>query len=411
MLTKRRPHFVWCWLLPRSCGGEEHKLQNVKVQALIKDIFGLHCKRVRTQLFRLFAKEVRLFCCNSFKRLEMDDEGSDGNGSNHPTDKNAKWLSLRSDLPPFIEFCDELRYHYGSETAIFFAFVAFCFRQLILLSIVATPVSLISIAVDDAHATVLIRGIFGLGVAIVWSPIFTRLWERSYHVLRIRWTLDAESAKLGLIDPSTKQKPMQEVSSNDNPNNPKYIWKYDELLQRKVRVYVTACRPVASLLLVPLTWVILLVVMIIFSLFAIWGGTYMMVLPSCADCNEMVESAALNETWFYAQDPRPVTPYDRYRFKGAETFFETRTFDEYIFSFSDSFINVSADEVQCLPKTCEQSPTYLLWGTCWENPSGLPWEGACAYVTKVFEIDFMHHGAEIRVCQVHRCSPSLYSLR
>ena len=26
----------------------------------------------------------------------------------------------------------------------------------------------------------------------------------------------------------------QQVSSNDNPNNPKYIWKYDELLKRKV---------------------------------------------------------------------------------------------------------------------------------------------------------------------------------
>ena len=103
------------------------------------------------------------------------------------------------------------------------------------LSIWSTPKSLLSwlfppplnsIVVDDAKAAVLIRGVFGLGVAIVWSPIFTRLWERCYNVLRVRWTLDAKSARLGLLDPSTNQKPIQEVSSNENPYNPRYIWKY-----------------------------------------------------------------------------------------------------------------------------------------------------------------------------------------
>ncbi len=40
--------------------------------------------------------------------------------------------------------------------------------------------------------------------------------------------------------------PMQEVSSQENPNKPQFIWKYDELLQRKVRVYNTAWRKLAQ---------------------------------------------------------------------------------------------------------------------------------------------------------------------
>ena len=41
------------------CGGDAHLLKGVAVKRVIVDIFGLHCKRVRTNLYRLFAKEVR----------------------------------------------------------------------------------------------------------------------------------------------------------------------------------------------------------------------------------------------------------------------------------------------------------------------------------------------------------------
>eukprot|EP00750_Incisomonas_marina_P030255 INCI744.2.p1 GENE.INCI744.2~~INCI744.2.p1 ORF type:complete len:1099 (-),score=157.51 INCI744.2:1860-5156(-) len=367
---------MWC---RDSC--TKLKLQNVTVQLLIKDIFGLHCKRVRTQLFRLFAEETRVFCCRSFQRNRVPDErfneDSLGNGSDDVDgDSSSHILSLFSDLPPMVKFCDELRYHYGSETAVFFAFSAFCFRQLVLLSIIATPVSLASIVVDDAKAAVLIRGVFGLGVAIVWSPIFTRLWERCYNVLRVRWTLDAKSARLGLLDPSTNQKPIQEVSSNENPYNPRYIWKYDELLRRKVRVYVTTWRPLASICLLPATWVLLLVVVIVFTLFAIWGGTYMMVLPSCDDCQQMV-NMSLGKEWYDNQDEPVLTPYDRYRFYEKDVFLNGRSYDEFIFTFSDNFSrpDIPAAERTCLPTECSQASTYILWGTCWNNPSGLPWEG------------------------------------
>jgi hypothetical protein len=49
-----------------------------------------------------------------------------------------------ADLPPFLDFCDELRYHYGSETAVFFAFAAFCFRQLLWLTLVAMYVVVVT---------------------------------------------------------------------------------------------------------------------------------------------------------------------------------------------------------------------------------------------------------------------------
>ena len=39
---------------------------------------------------------------------------------------------------------------------------------------------------------------------------------------------------------------MHEVTSEENPNKPQFIWKYDELLQRKVRVYVTRWRKITQ---------------------------------------------------------------------------------------------------------------------------------------------------------------------
>jgi hypothetical protein len=37
-----------------------------------------------------------------------------------------------------------------------------------------------------------------------------------------------------------------------------------------------------------------------------------MVLPKCSDCQQMVDNAKLGPEWFYAQNPRPSTPYDKY---------------------------------------------------------------------------------------------------
>ena len=53
-------------------------------------------------------------------------------------------------------------------------------------------------------------------------------------------------------------------------------------------MYVTRWRPFSSLVLVPISWILLILVVIAMSLFALWGGTYMMVLPSCSDCQEML---------------------------------------------------------------------------------------------------------------------------
>jgi hypothetical protein len=55
-----------CITLKNKCG--KNKLGAVTVQLLIRDLFGLHCKHVRTNLLRLFAEETRLFCCRSFRK-------------------------------------------------------------------------------------------------------------------------------------------------------------------------------------------------------------------------------------------------------------------------------------------------------------------------------------------------------
>jgi hypothetical protein len=145
-------------------------------------------------------------------RIEVQDTPADGDDGEPATDGPAAHaLRLNVDLPPLLAFCDELRYHYGAETAVFFAFVGFCFRQLAVLTIIAVPISIASIVVPDAKATVLIRGIFGLVVTLVWAPLFTRWWQRCYAVLRVRWALDPEGARLGLLDPSTQQKPAPEA--------------------------------------------------------------------------------------------------------------------------------------------------------------------------------------------------------
>eukprot|EP00750_Incisomonas_marina_P002694 INCI12562.3.p1 GENE.INCI12562.3~~INCI12562.3.p1 ORF type:complete len:1302 (+),score=187.76 INCI12562.3:246-4151(+) len=355
----------------------------VQLRFLVKDIFGLHCKNVRSNLVRLFAQEIRLFCCRSFKRHYFNDDGEPEEDPEKQTSHNR--LRLHADLPPFIAFCDELRYHYGSETAVFFAFAAHCFRQLVWLSLSAALVSCITIGLDDAHISVLLRGIYGLAVLLVWGPVFVRLWQRSYRVLRIRWTLDAEGAQFGPVD-SANQRPMQEVSTEENPNKPQFIWKYDGLLQRKVRVYVTKWRKMAQIFLLPMTWVLLLLAMCIFTLFAIWGGTYMMVLPKCEHCTEMVEAAAAGPEAFYSQDPRPLNPYDRYRFDLNSSFMKERSFDAYIFGWSDNYTGVPSlpDDKSCLPSTCAQADTYLLFGTCWDNPSGLPWEGTPLFSFIIF---------------------------
>ena len=79
------------------------------------------------------------------------------------------------------------------------------------------------------------------------------------------------------------------------------------------------------------------------------------------------------------QDEPVLTPYDRYRFYEKDVFLNGRSYDEFIFTFSDNFSrpDIPAAERTCLPTECSQASTYILWGTCWNNPSGLPWEGSC----------------------------------
>jgi len=179
------------------------KLRNVEVRYMVKDIFGLHCKRVRSNLVRLFSKEVRMFCCRSCKRRHFTDDGKEEFTPELQTSNNR--LRLAVDIPPFMDFLDELRYHYGSETAVFFAFSSFCFRQLVWLSLSAAAVAFVTIGIDDAHLSVLIRGLYGLFVLLGWAPVFTRLWQRTYRILRVRWTLDAEAARFGLLDSSNQK--------------------------------------------------------------------------------------------------------------------------------------------------------------------------------------------------------------
>jgi hypothetical protein len=59
-----------------KCGGKLKKDQ-VRVSEIIKDIYGLHCKRIRLQLLRMFAKELRLFCCRSCQNHKVYDDSPD----------------------------------------------------------------------------------------------------------------------------------------------------------------------------------------------------------------------------------------------------------------------------------------------------------------------------------------------
>ena len=65
----------------------------------------------------------------------------------------------------------------------------------------------------------------------------------------------------------------------------------------------------------------------------------------------------------------------RYRYPLNSSFLETRSFDAYIFGWSDNYTGVNGVGRTCLPTECAQADTYLLFGTCWNEPSGLPWEG------------------------------------
>lgn len=335
---------------------------------IIKDIYGLHCKRVKHQLLRLFREEIRLFFCRSCTRyttrssnvnkshkkqhnsVKINNEKSSNKADEDQTKTTT--TCILNDIPPFIEFCDELRYHYGTEAALFFAFSAFCFRQLVWLSIILIPISICNYSTDNAKVSLLLDGIFGMLVLLVWAPIFTRLWQRTYCVLRIRWSMDSEAAKITPFNINTQQSPMQEVSSDENPNNPNYFWKYDELLRRKVRVYITFWRPIARILLLPLTWILLIIITILFTLFALWSGLHMMVLPSCDDCQYMLDQANAGPESFY-KDPTVEKPYAVYTgYNNIPA--SNRTYNEFIYSWSDNLTDVSAETTQCLPNYCSQ---------------------------------------------------------
>ena len=165
------------------------------------------------------------------------------------------------------------------------------------------------------------------------------------------------------------------------------VVRYDSLLKRKVRVYVTRWRKLAQLVVLPASWLLLILAMCIFTLFAIWGGTYMMVLPTCSDCESMLEHARQGPEAFYALDPRPSTPYDRYKFDENSTFLQNRSFDAFIYGWSDNLTGIpplNPEAEACLPTTCSQADTYLLFGTCWNKPSGLPWEGTPLFSFIIF---------------------------
>ncbi len=96
-----------------------------------------------------------------------------------------------------------MRYHYGSETATFFAFSLFCFGFVAWLSIGAGLVGIITVSTNDAKVSVMLRGLFGLVCLLGGGPLFVRRWQRTLRVLRVRWALDAESVQFGLVDART----------------------------------------------------------------------------------------------------------------------------------------------------------------------------------------------------------------
>ena len=90
-------------------------LTNVRVQFVVKDVFGVHDKRVRSNLVRLFSAELRRFCCLSCRKHYFTEENEHtgqraGDPELEPSrQRRENELRMRPDLPPFIEFCDEMR--------------------------------------------------------------------------------------------------------------------------------------------------------------------------------------------------------------------------------------------------------------------------------------------------------------
>lgn len=192
--------------------------------------------------------------------------------------------------------------------------------------------------------------------------------------------MDEESTRLGMEDVNrTEQVTIEEVSASENPFGPQYFWKYDIKYKRKIRVYIKKFRTVTQLLLIPLAWLLLIVGACISILFAIWGGTYLMVLPKCGTCKEMLAHVDAGPDVYYQTDPRPSAPYDEYLYdvQDNQSFYypllQNRSWNDFIFTWSDNLTDLPPTSnvgEKCLPTICAQSPSYIMWGTCWENPSG-----------------------------------------
>ena len=79
--------------------------------------------------------------------------------------------------------------------------------------------------------------------------------------------------------------------------------------------------------------------------------------------------------------------HNRYRLDLNGSFVQERSFDAYIFGWSDNFTTIpplADDAPACLPTDCSQADTYLLFGTCWNDPSGLPWDGTPLFSFIIF---------------------------
>ena len=218
---------------PLTISGKSGSSDNV-----IRQVFALHNRDVNHKLWRLFLKELGCgLCCKVTK----------------------------FDHYPLLRFCDEVRYHYGNEVAVFFAFAAHTLLHLFILSLVCIPVAVAVVAYKVPEFDAISRGVLGLGILLIWGPIYLRTWDREYAVLVVRWSLDDGNQLY------------------ENPHDASFEWVYDERLHRRLREYDTACRPFVKVLFLPLAFVFLLLAMVDQTLFALWGA-HQMTLPPCEEC-------------------------------------------------------------------------------------------------------------------------------
>lgn len=291
-------------------------------EGIIKQVFALHDREVNEKLWKLFLKQLFCgLCCNVHK----------------------------VDHYPMLPFCDEIRYHYGNETAVFFAFAAFTLVNLFILSLFCVPLGLSLINFEDPRFDAISRGALGIVVLLLWAPVYLRMWDREYAVLVVRWALDDGDQLY------------------ENPHDASFEWVYDERLHRRLRRYDKACRPFVKAVFLPLSFVFLLLAMLDQTLFALWGA-HQMTLPSCESCNYMMDLVAAGPEAYYSSTPRPSMPYDRFWYGEGTSFAQERTFEEFTFGWAN-LNNATKNERDCLPQSCEQRAVW--WGTCWDDPAGL----------------------------------------